>query len=90
MSNVEPDPKLPRIPITFDPHFEILVKVEKVLSGNSPWAAGASVVFIIHSPGRTFQTHEMSGQKFLFTFSTEVDNYWCKYCLQDVRPEKRK
>lgn len=90
MSKAEPDPNLPRVPVTYDPHFEILVKVQKVLSGSSPWAAGASVVFIIHSPGLMFSTHEMSGQNFVFTFTAEADNYWCRYCLKDLKPEKKK
>jgi len=90
MSKAEPDPNLPRFPITYDPHFEILVKVQKVLSGSSPWAAGTSVVFIIHSPGLMFHTYDMSGQNFVFTFTPEPDNSWCRYCLKDLQPEKKK
>ena len=42
--------ELPDVPITYDAHFVVGARVERLEFGNSPWVVGTSLNFVIHSP----------------------------------------
>ena len=86
----------PNEPITYDPRFDLGVRIERVTVGNSPWRVGDLVTFLIHSPTLLLGGN-YSGQQFALTFSpfrakTESDKVWFKpetrYVLQWVEPVK--
>jgi hypothetical protein len=87
----EPAPAGHQTPITFDARFVIRVRIERIISGVSPWAAGSDQVLLIHSPARMFGRYDLKGERFRFTFevdptpSSERD---CRYCVTDLKPEK--
>ena len=79
------------IPITFDARFGIRVRIERVVSGDSPWKAGSEHMFLIHSPVRMFGRYDLKDEKYRFTFErashaprTDRD---CRFCVTDLRPE---
>jgi hypothetical protein len=68
------------IPITYDPRFLIGARVETVTLGASPWKAGESLRFMIHSP-TLMLGGEFDGQRYAMTFSrfrpkSEDDRVW--------------
>jgi len=84
-------------PITYDPHFEIGARVERVTLGQSPWRVGDLVTFVVHSPVSLLGS-AFSGQQFALTFSpfvpkTKDDKIWfepeTRYLLQWVEPVKK-
>jgi hypothetical protein len=78
------------VPVKFDARFAVPVRIDKVLSGESPWPVGSSLSLLIHSPAQTFGGANALGKAFRFTFETkpgpraEGD---CTYCLVDVKQE---
>lgn len=84
--------ELPDIPITYDAHFIIGARVERLDFGTSPWPAGTLVNFVIHSPTLLFGG-PFSGEQFKLTFSpfhpmTREDRIWfapeTRYLLQAI------
>jgi len=80
------------IPITLDARFGIRVRIERIVSGDSPWKLGSEQVFVIHSPVRMFGNYDLKGEKYRFTFEKAfrrlpIDRS-CRYCVTDVRPEE--
>jgi hypothetical protein len=87
----------PTEPITYDAHFEIGARVERVTLGQSPWRVGDRVTFLIHSPVSLLGS-AFSGQQFALTFSpftptTKDDKVWFEpethYLLQWIEPVKQ-
>jgi hypothetical protein len=72
------------IPITFDARFVVRMKVERVLSGRSPWTVGSEQVFLIHSPARMFGKYATKGERFRVTFEKGPEPAYdrdCRYCV---------
>ena len=86
-------PDVQPIPITFDARFVIRLKIEKIVSGASPWKVGTEQVFLIHSPARMFGGYDVRAKRFRFTFQTRpgpASERDCQYCvieLKEVRQE---
>jgi hypothetical protein len=71
------------IPITYDPMFLIGARVEEVTFGTSPWKAGTSIRFTIHSPTLLLGGYRFDGQRYSMTFSPfrphgKDDEIWFK------------
>jgi hypothetical protein len=93
--------ELPDLPITYDAHFVIGARVERLEFGKSPWPVGTSLNFVVHSPTRLFGG-QFSGEQFVLTFSpfrptTREDKIWfspeTQYLLQAIerlQPKKVK
>ena len=84
----------PRLPITYDPRFDVGARVERVTLGESPWRIGDVVTFVIHSTTLTLG-NRFAGQPFALTFShfrptTKTDNVWfdpeTRYLLRWAEP----
>lgn len=84
----------PLEPITYDPHFEIGARIERVHLGDSPWRVGNVVTFVIHSP-TLMLGHNFAGKQFKLTFSpfrptSDDDKVWftpeTRYLLQWIEP----
>ena len=82
----------PDVPVTYDAHFVIGARVERVESGQSPWTVGTLVNFVVHSP-TTLLGHRFSGEQFVLTFSrfrpsSQSDKTWfapeTRYLVQAV------
>src|SRR5262245_14081100 len=58
----------PTEPITYDAHFDIGSRVERVTLGPSPWRVGDRVTFLVHSPV-SLLGGAYSGRQFTLTFS---------------------
>lgn len=75
---------VPAIPITSDARFAVRVKVEKVLSGVSPWKLGSEQLLLIHSPARMFGKHAMKEERYRLTFEEgpkPANDRDCRYCV---------
>lgn len=80
--------KLAKVPITYDPRFAILAKVEEVVEGSAPWRPGEKVLFLIHSPARMFGQARFGGERFRFTFQDLVSSAKdCRYCVVKLARE---
>lgn len=84
--------ELPDIPITYDAHFVIGARVERLEFGKSPWPAGTLVNFVTHSPTLLFGGR-FAGDQFRLTLSpfrptTREDRIWfapeTRYLLQAI------
>jgi len=83
--------KLAKVPITYDPRFAILAKVEEVVAGSAPWRPGEKVLFLIHSPALMFGRYRFGGERFRFTFQdlgTSAKD--CRYCVAKLASEPAK
>jgi hypothetical protein len=69
----EPSSKLPRIAIEDDAHFEILANIQKIIDGDSPFAEGQQIVFLVHSPWLSFHSYGMTSEKYKFTMIRQKD-----------------
>ncbi len=55
--------------MTFDPHMVILVVVDEVLEGESPFPPGEQVALLVHSPALMFGGYGFSGRQFVYEFA---------------------
>lgn len=55
--------------MTFDPHMVILVVVDEVLEGESPFPPGEQVALLVHSPALMFGGYGFSGRQFVYKFA---------------------
>jgi hypothetical protein len=54
-----------------DPRFEMLLRVDQVVSGKSPYSAGQIFILFIHSPTLTYVEQPPLGSRHRYHFRTE-------------------
>jgi len=70
------------ITVQADPRFTIILFVENVGSGKSPWVEGDELVLGIHSATLLFGPADITGRRFEFSFmKLAPDSAYCEYCL---------
>lgn len=72
--------ELPDLPITYDAHFVLGARVDRLEFGKSPWPVGTLLNFVVHSPTGLFGGR-FSEEQFVLTFSpfrptTPEDKVW--------------
>lgn len=55
--------------VTYDANIRILIRVEEVLRGDSPFEPGQEVGLLVHSPVLMFGGYDFDGKSFVYTFA---------------------
>jgi hypothetical protein len=61
-------PRIPVLPVTYDPRFQILLRVDQVLAGPSPFPVGQQLVLLIHSPTLLYGGYGFDKKPYAYRF----------------------
>lgn len=66
-------PQVPALVLDIDPQFQIRVRVDRVVRGESPVAPGSELALLIHSPARTYMGQDPRGKTYTYRFHVTRD-----------------